>query len=361
MKHNSLKKQLLSLFFCVILLGSVGVARAAEPAAPDTGKTWDELAAQVIEEAQASTDTVALGYFNTVTGEEHYYNGDHYFFGASLYKLPLNMYCSEQILRGERSWETETLGRSYEEIQISSLTYSNNPLSLQLVNELGGWAGFRARIAPYLGESSEDEDFTQRTTDFTARQITRCTALLANESERFPRVIDCLLDSAPDSFLNYADVPYDIAQKYGNNAEEGNVFHVAGIVYTDDPIVLVVLSANLAAQRTVMERYCELMCDYAQQQRTQRLAGEAEAKRLAEEAEKEAAARKAAEEEAQRLAQEAEAAEAERLATEEAIRAAAEELALQRSLQRKRTLFLSLAALAVGGVCTAAFIFYKRK
>ncbi|MBQ2896481.1 MAG: hypothetical protein IJE26_07205 [Oscillospiraceae bacterium] len=334
------------------------------PAENNADESWEELAARVIEEADATEDTAALGYYNTVTGEEHYYNPDAYFPGASLYKLPLNMYCSEQIIRGERDWDTETLGHPYEEVQVDSLTYSNNPLSLRLVNELGGWVEFRRLIAPYMGEDPADEDFAILDNRFTARQMTRCTALLATESERFPRVIDCLLDSAPKKFLNYADVPYDIAQKYGNNAEDGNVFHVAGIVYTDDPIVLVVMTANLESQRTIMEHYCELMCGYAQRQRELRLEQEAaEAVRLTEEARRkaaeQAAAQKAAEEEAERLAREAEAA---RLAQEEARREAAEAQAAAIAVQRLRLgLMIGGAALVAVGCVAALFILHKRK
>lgn len=364
-----LKKCLFILPLLLFFALTPPMASAAEDEAFFAEHDWDELAAMVLEESRADEYTVALGYCNTVTGEEHYFNGDEYFSGASLYKLPLNMYCAEQILSGERDWSTETLGRPYEEIQVSSLTFSNNPLSLQLVHELGGWETFRSLIAPYMGEDSSNESFTEKTTLFTARQMTRCTALLATESDRFPRVIDCLLDSAPDSFLNYADVPYDVAQKYGNNMEEGNVFHVAGIVYTEDPIVLVILTRNLAAQRTVMARYCELMCGYTNYQRTLRLEAEQEAQRLAEEAEREArrlaeeaeqaAAQKAAEEEAARLAQEA---EAQRLAEEEAIREAADSLAAERAAAQKKTLhFIGIAALSLCGIIAAILIFHKRK
>ena len=322
---------------------------------------WDSLVSLVLQESQGDETNMALGYYNTVTGEEHYYNGDMYFAGASLYKLPLNMYCAEQIMRGERSWDTKTMGRTYEEIQVSSLTYSNNPLSLQLVQELGGWADFRACIAPYVNEDPADEDYTSRFNHFTARQMTTCAALLARESERFPRVIDCLLDSAPDSFLNYADIPWDVAQKYGNNPESGNVFHVAGIVYMDDPVVLVVLSANLAAQRTLMERYCELMCGYTEHQREMRLAKEAEEQRLAQEAERKAAeeaAQKAAAEEAERLAREA---EEQRLAEEEAARDAAEKLAAERAAKRRILHFSLFAVLSLCGIIAAILIFHKRK
>lgn len=364
MIKRSAAPALFVLLFTLLFTVKPVVVHSAEDSDFYNGKSWEELAELIIEETRATEDTAALGYYNTVTGEEHYYNADRYFSGASLYKLPLNMYCAEQILRGERSWDTETLGHPYEEIQISSLTYSNNDLSLQLVNELGGWAKFRALIAPYMGADAGEEDYLRRQTWFTARQMTACAALLATESERFPRVIDCLLESAPGRFFNYADVPYDVAQKYGNNAEEGNVFHSAGIVYTDDPIVLVVLTQNLGAQRAIMERYCEYMCGYTQHQRTLRLEAEAEAQRLAEEAareaEEQAAARKAAEEEAQRLLEEA---ERERIAAEDALRRAAEEEAAARKAeaQRRRMAFNAASAALIAAGPLYALLKRKNK
>lgn len=339
-------------------------AQAAEDDDFYKDKSWDDLAAIVIAEARANEYTAALGYINTVTGEEHYYNGDRYFGGASLYKLPLNMYCAEQITRGERSWDTETNGRPYSDIQPSSLTHSNNPFSLALVNELGGWEDFRVLIAPYVDGDPTDEDYTRRHNLFTARQMTRCAALLERESERFPGVIDCLLESAPTRFFNYADIPYDVAQKYANNIEDGNVFHAAGIIYTDDPIALVVLTGNLAAQRAIMTRYCELMCGYTQYQRSLRLEKEAEEQKAAEEearkAAEEAEAQKAAEEEAARQAAEAEAA---RLAAEEAIRREAEKLAeAQKAAQQQRlTLAIAAASLVVIGCIGALFVLRKQK
>lgn len=360
MTKHFLAKRLLPLLPALLFLLLPLKAEAAGDDDFYKDKSWEDLAAIVIAEAEATEQTAALGYINTVTGEEHYYNGDSYFAGASLYKLPLNMYCAEQITRGERSWDSETRGRPYREIQSSSLTYSNNPLSLALVSELGGWQEFRTLIASYVGEDPTDEDYTLRHNLFTSRQMTRCAALLARESDRFPGVVDCLLESAPTRFFNYADLPYDVAQKYANNIEDGNVFHAAGIIYTDDPIALVVLTGNLASQRLIMERYCELMCGYTQYQRSLRLEEEA---RLAAEAAREAAeqdaAQRAAEEEAARLAAEEEAA---RLAEEAAIRREAEALAAERSAQRQRlALCITAAALVAAGCIVALFILHKRK
>ncbi|MBE6969776.1 MAG: hypothetical protein E7442_06655 [Ruminococcaceae bacterium] len=283
----------LSVIFCLLFLcPCLPVLAADQNEAYDdafyAAHDWDSLAAMVLEESHADESTAALGYINTVTGEEHYFNGDDYFTGASLYKMPLNMYYAERIRQGNASWDDLILGAPYSFVQTESLTYSNNPFSLYMVNLLGGWPTFRSLVASYMDEDPEDADFTSRNNAFTARQMARCTALLAKESERFPGVVDALLPSAPGLFLEYADVPYDIAQKYGNNSEEGQLFHVAGIVYTEDPIALVVLTRRALDQRTIMERYCELMCGYAEYQRKVRLEAEAaaaaEAERLAEEA-----------------------------------------------------------------------------
>lgn len=56
------------------------------------GKSWEQVIDEFLAEMNTKPDQVGLGYFNTVTGEEHYLNGDTYFDAASMYKVPLNMY-----------------------------------------------------------------------------------------------------------------------------------------------------------------------------------------------------------------------------------------------------------------------------
>ena len=239
-------------------------------------QSWDELVEQLIRDCHLSGE-VALGYKNTVTGEEHYYNGDTYITGASLYKTPLNMYYAEQIHLGNKSWDDPVLAVTYREAQRSSLTYSNNNASLTMLQSLGGWKSFRELVAGYLGESAENSAYMQAQDTFTARQMTHCMDLLCTESDRFPGVMDCLLDSAPGKFLKMAEVDYPIAQKYGTVGAQGNrYFHAAGIVYTEDPIALAVLTVNVGNQGGILKGFTELMCEYTEYFTARRKAGEAE-------------------------------------------------------------------------------------
>ena len=101
--------------------------------------------------------------------------------------------------------------------------------------------------------------------------------LLCTESDRFPGVIDCLLDSAPGKFLKMAEVDYPIAQKYGTVGAQGNrYFHAAGIVYTEDPIALAVLTVNVGNQGGILKGFTELMCEYTEYFTARRKAGETE-------------------------------------------------------------------------------------
>ena len=210
-------------------------------------QSWDKLVEQLIRDCHLSGE-VALGYKNTVTGEEHYYNGDTYITGASLYKTPLNMYYAEQIQLGNKSWDDPVLAVTYREL-----------------------------VAGYLGESAENSAYMQAQDTFTARQMTHCMDLLCTESDRFPGVIDCLLDSAPGKFLKMAEVDYPIAQKYGNVGAQGNrYFHAAGIVYTEDPIALAVLTVNVGNQGGILKGFTELMCEYTEYFTARRKAGETE-------------------------------------------------------------------------------------
>ena len=320
------------------------------------GKDWDTVLEEMLQRINPQYFQLGLGYCNTVTGEEHYFNPDEYITGASLYKAPLNMYISEQIALGNMDADLKINGRPYADARAASLTYSNNPDSLAMVTLLGGWPAYRAAIADFVGADPEDGDYLGKGNRFTARQLTGCMTLLAREPERFPEVTECLLESAPDLFLKYADVPYPIAQKYGNINEGGSMlFHVAGIVFTDDPIALVVMTNNLPDQRSLMEEYCRLMCGYTQYHRAERLAQE-ERERLAREEEDRLAqeeAERLAREEEDRLAQE----EAERIAREAAEQAAREEekqLAAEEAERAARRERVVRAAALTGGTALVA-------
>ena len=54
---------------------------------------WETRLLLMLQEHDANPDTIAAGYYNLATGEEHYYNGDQYRVSGSMYKVPLPRCC----------------------------------------------------------------------------------------------------------------------------------------------------------------------------------------------------------------------------------------------------------------------------
>ncbi len=232
-------------------------------------RSLEDLLDTYIRSVGGTEENIGVGYRNLVTGEEYFFNADRYFIGASIYKAPLNMYLSEQVRQGLFSYDDQVLGVPYDYAQRASLTYSNNPYSLELIRMIGGWREFRRLIADYVDGDAEDEEYIRHGSMWNAREMTNCMSTLGRDPERFPRVLDCLLDSAPGLFLKYAHVPYEIAQKYGNVHEgAGHYFHAAGVVYTSQPFALVILSCCIGAEERAMGGVTEICCHYTQYRAT---------------------------------------------------------------------------------------------
>ena len=271
-----MKKRAIALLLLLSLLTLPVLAEDGADPAP--AQTLEEQFAALVAETVPSYSTVALGYKNTVTGEEHYYNPDAYIVGASLYKLPLNMIYAERISKGELSFDDKFDGEAYRDIQSASLTYSSNPPSVTLLMDAGDWRGMREKAAEYLGEDPSDEEYLRRTNRFSVREMVHCADLLQREQERFPGVLDALLLSAPGKFLKVGDPPYEIAQKYGNLNDGYTFFHAAGVIYCEQPVAVCIMTQGFTDSNALFSRFVELVASY-----TARTAAEAEAQRLQEE------------------------------------------------------------------------------
>lgn len=267
------RTQRLSLIFVLLLL-----LLPSFPVYAAEGTDELSLEAQLealVEETVPSYSTVALGYKNTVTGEEHYVNGDAYMIGASLYKTPLNMIYAERIYNGEMSFDDCFEGMTYREMQSASLTYSSNPPSVTLLMDSGDWSGMRLKCAEYLGEDPADQQYLARTNRFSAREMVHCMDLLQRESDRFPGVLDCLLPSAPGLFLKYGDPDIPIAQKYGNLFEDITVLNAAGIIYTEEPIAVCVMTCGYTDSNTLFSGFVRIVTEYTNRDIAARKASEA--------------------------------------------------------------------------------------
>ena len=241
-------------------------------------KTWEEVMADFLAEHETEAEQVTAGYYNTVTGEEHFLNPDQLMYGASVAKLPTNMLYAERVYNGEMTMDTLIRGNRYELLQRLSLVNSDNPAMETMVKDLGGgnYAEFRKQILPYIGLTEEDVDdaFLARNF-FSSKQIMYTLKLLYSEPDRYPGVIDCLLQASPYDYFKGNQPPYTVAHKYGWYTDNGvQYLNDSAIVYTDDPILLVMFTGNVKEARQFLADYCSLMCDYAQYHRVLRYSNE---------------------------------------------------------------------------------------
>ena len=273
-------KKFLSFIFIICLLASMLPAAFAETTddAYFKDRSWDEVVAEFFESKRVDPAQVTLGYYNTVTGEEHFHQPDKYMVGGSVYKVPLNMAFAEKIYNGEMEWDKPLPYLDYETMMRKSIISSNNEISGTLMIQLaGGYWGFLNYVAPYLGVDTANVDFSYYNERFTARQYITCLKLLYNESERFPKIIDAMLEAEPENYFRFSERRYDIAHKYGW-LESNWVLSIndVGIVYTDDPIIIACFTAGIGNAIEFISEYCTLMCDYTNYHRQQRLKAEAE-------------------------------------------------------------------------------------
>lgn len=265
-----LMKKLLCLGAALCILCSLFPAACAVNAddARFQDKTWDEVVEAFFEEHSVGAGFVTFGYYNTVTGEEHYYDGDKYVIAASMFKVPLNMLYAEKIANGEMDWDTKIYGIAYSNLLEWSIVNSDNQMAEYLWKNIGSYRTYRELICPYMGEDPETVDqMYWKNNYFTSRQIIHCLKTLYENPERFPRIVDTMLKAEPENYFNYHEQEYDIAHKYGYLEEDGALYmNDCAICYTDDPILIVMFTFGVPKPYDMLSDFCTLMCDYTQYQ-----------------------------------------------------------------------------------------------
>jgi len=266
-------KKILALLLMLAMLLPLAPAAMAEGEEDDArfaGKSWEEIVDAFLAEHHAAPESVACGWCNTVTGEEHYHNADQYMVSGSMYKVPINMIFTEKVHNGEIGWDTFIGGYRYEYCLHATIVDSNNEIAKGMWDYLGGYQPYRHILAPYMGEDPDtvEEKFYENNF-FTPRQMIYALRLLATESERFPKLIDEMLQAEPNKYFKEREHNYDIAQKYGYWPDP-NGWHVAlndcAIIYTEEPICIVIFidSSNEQASRLLLKDYCDLMIAYTE-------------------------------------------------------------------------------------------------
>lgn len=229
-------------------------------------KTWDELIEEFINDKDLSDHQLALGYYNLITGEEHYLHGDQYMLAASTYKVPLNMIYAEKIANGEMTLDTVIGYKKYSELLHATIVDSSNSDAETLWLELGDYMQFRRMMATYMGEDPATVNSRFYENNFnTPRQSVTCLKLLYENPDRFPNVLETMKEAEPEQYFKYSERRYEIAHKYGYNTEEWHTYlNDTGIVFTEDPFIIVFFSDNFPMAYERISEFCTLMCDYTE-------------------------------------------------------------------------------------------------
>ena len=258
------------------------------------GKTWEQVVEEFLQSWGADPDSVGLGYYNTVTGEEQYWNGDKYMVSGSMYKVPLNMAYAAKVASGEMDWDTTIGAFTYERLLEGSIVHSDNEFAKILWDHLGNgrYRTYRRVIAPLMGEDPDTVDAKYYENNFfTPRQMIFCLRELYENQENYPRIIETMQRAEPTEYFKRRERRFNIAHKYGFLQETYHLYmNDCAVAFTDDPIVFVMFTDNTVHAYDVMADFCTLMCDYAQYHHALRLqeeAAEAERRRQEEEAEAE--------------------------------------------------------------------------
>ena len=234
------------------------------------GDTWDDLILRLLEKYEADADGVGIGYYNSRTGEEHYVNADRYMVSASMFKVPLNMIFADRVSSGEMTMDSEIFGAPYRWYQYRTIVESDNERSVDLMNYLGGYRAFKEYQIPYLGNDPEaDLGWNYQIENFyNPRQFIHMLRSLLAEPERFPGILENMLQATPYSYLHQYERRYPIAQKYGfvEQSESNRGYHTyinaCGVVFTETPFCLVIFTDNVLKAYDLMAETCMVMCDY---------------------------------------------------------------------------------------------------
>lgn len=297
-------KEILALMLSVGLLAVPAFAESDEtPAGLVDGEQLDAMIAQYIEEKNLNADKISVGYCYTATGDTWLYNGDEWYYSASMYKVPLMMILAEREHNGELTQESDLNGLTLAKAEESILVYSNNDFAHLMMHYIGTDRECRELYQQYsdLPVDQYDPDFYDYSY-FSARFMTDVVKTLYFENERFPHIVDCLKLAQPGAYFRRdMGSDYEIAQKYGSYKEFNST---AGIVYTPNPYILVVMTKDLtiAGGENVIAELAVKFRDYTlqldtelEQYQLEQAAAEAEAEAERQRLEQEELARQQAE------------------------------------------------------------------
>lgn len=219
-----------------------------------------------LRENDLNPDLISVAYEYTGTGERWYHLEDRWYYSASLYKVPLMMLLAEREYLGELTKDSSINGLPLETIEEEVLVNSNNPIAYSTLLYIAQPDVCRKMFCRYsdLPEGYYTWDFYGGSY-FTARFMTDVMSTLYRNTERFPRMTDCMKRAQPDHYfrLKLGD-RWEVAQKYGSYQDEDGTDwnHTSGIIYTPHPFLLTVMTRYGGISETIIGDLAELFCEY---------------------------------------------------------------------------------------------------
>lgn len=271
-------KRLIILLLAAAFLTIPCAAAEAEPEKVLDEAEVQELMAPFIEKYGLDDTNFGLAFLYTGTNESYLINGDVEMYSASMYKVPLCMIIAEKVSLGELEQDGYFGRIQVPVIEESCLISSNNDVAGAV------YARLRPNVAELLTQYSglDADELPHRYQDlfYTPRFMLNTLQTLYENPERFPNIMDCMLQAQPKNYFHrLLGDRYEIAQKYGQlNA----VLHNAGIIYTPTPIILVVMTEHIDNNHDLIGELAVAFADYALT--LDERVSEMEEKRLAEEA-----------------------------------------------------------------------------
>ena len=260
------------LRFLAVFLAFAALLSLSAPTLAAGANEEPALAALIgdyIQSKRINGSNISVAYYNTVSGEEYLWNSDKYFTAASIYKLPLNMYYYELEAAGEISPDTRIGGYPLSYCHQLSLQYSHNGLSEAMQAKLGTYRQYKTLTAKYGGIPAEELPQIYYTGNYfnTAFILNTLKILYDGRDGVYAQAIGYLKDATPGHWFETGvpDSECTIAQKYGAvSSGKHNYIHTAGIVYADEPFLLVVFTQDVNNGERVLGDIARICYDYTQ-------------------------------------------------------------------------------------------------